>query len=86
MNGCRLRLQSKAGPEICGGGQTLKAEFELIEKFIESIFGTSLHTEEGIYELFVSLTQPNKAISLRGSALQPIQSTLTKNFTSTHCS
>lgn len=86
MNGCCLRLQSEAGLESFGGGQTLKTEFELIEKFIESIIGTGLHTVEGDYELlFVSLTQPNKDISLCDSAFRLIQSTLTKNFTSTHC-
>lgn len=49
MNRCCLRLQSEAGPEICGGRQTLKAEFKFIEKFIESIFGTGLQTEKGVY-------------------------------------
>lgn len=73
VKGCCLHLQSEAGLETFGGGQTLKAESELIEKFIESIFGTGLHTEEGGYEsLFVSLSQPNKDISLCDSAFRLI--------------
>lgn len=83
MNNFCLRLRSKAGLEICVGRQTLKAEVELIEKLIESIFRTGLHTKEGVYELL--LTRTNKGIALCDTAFQLIHATLTKNIMSTHC-